>query len=118
MARKPTICLDFDGTLHLYTSPWGGAQVIPDGPTPGAREAVEELVLDGWRVIVLSARAQTLAGTEAIKQWLRMWRIPFDDVTAIKPSAVVYVDDRALRFTGNWAHILLEVRRLAPRKAD
>ena len=62
-ARKPIICLDFDGVIHSYTSGWKGAAVIPDPPVPGALEFIVEdstatnqdgtLVAELQRVIVV-----------------------------------------------------------------
>ena len=40
---RRTVCLDFDGVLHSYRSGWCGADVIPDPPIHGTREAVARL---------------------------------------------------------------------------
>lgn len=113
MSRKPTVCLDFDGTLHSYTA-WIAPHVVNGPPTPGAREAVQELVLAGYRIVICSARASSPSGKSAIQAWCVMHAIPVDDITSEKPTAVCYVDDRGIRFEGNWAHVLMEIRRLYP----
>lgn len=38
MRSKPILCVDFDGVIHLYTTPWTNAFTISDGPVPGALE--------------------------------------------------------------------------------
>ena len=114
--KRPTIALDFDGTLHAYTSGWLGVTNCQDPPTPGAREAVDELRRRGFRVVIYSSRAASTAGADAIRDWLaRYGFVGIDEVTATKPPAVLYVDDRGLRFEGDWHHVLLEVSRLFPR---
>lgn len=102
-----TIALDFDGVLHSYTSGWQGATVIPDPPTEGAVEFVERLLEDGWEVVVCSTRAETPTGRACIVMWLQENGFPVEDggireVCHGKPPALVYLDDRALRFDGVW----------------
>lgn len=69
-ARKPIICLDFDGVVHSYTSGWKGAAVIPDQPVPGALEFVVT-ALDHAQVAIFSSRSHQWGGKRAMKRWLR-----------------------------------------------
>lgn len=102
---KETIILDFDGTLHSYKSGWQGVDVIPDPPTDGAREAVAAL-RERYNCVVVSSRCAEKSGGDAIRAWLRKWRIEVDGVQADKPPHVAIVDDRAFRFEGNWKAVI------------
>ena len=93
-----TIVFDFDGVIHPYTSGWQGITKTPDPPVPEAVEAIRRLRRNGYKVIVVSARCSVSAGMVAIKQYLNDWRIDVDGVTAEKPAAMAYVDDRAICF--------------------
>ncbi len=107
---RRTVCLDFDGVLHSYRSGWCGADIIPDPPIHGTREAVARL-RQHYRVVVYSARCHTEEGRCAVKAWLQKHEILVDDVCEHKPPALVYVDDRAIRFRGNWDDVLTEIRQ-------
>lgn len=114
-ARKPILCLDFDGVVHSYTSGWKGADVIPDPPVPGALEFIID-ALDRFEVHVFSSRSNQPGGIGAMQNWLRrhIWEIgdgAVIDGSAIvreihwpteKPPALVTIDDRAICFTGEW----------------
>jgi hypothetical protein len=106
---RRTVCLDFDGVLHSYRSGWCGAEIIPDPPIHATREAVARL-RQHYRVVVHSARCHTDAGRQAVKSWLQKHDIQVDEVCEHKPPALVYVDDRAIRFRGNWDDMLTEIR--------
>lgn len=99
---KPRIVLDFDGVLHSYTSGWKGAENITDPPTVGAQRFVQRLLDDGWEVVVCSTRAETPEGCAAIQAWWTSNDFPEVklSITHGKPPALVYLDDRALRFDG------------------
>lgn len=113
MSRR-TVCVDFDGVLHSYTSPWKGADIILDPPVPGAAEWLRSMLEAGFDVAILSTRTASPSGRLAITQWLdRRCKI---DIVAInreegakifltetKPPALIYIDDRGYRFEGdNW----------------
>jgi hypothetical protein len=103
-----TVCLDFDGVIHSYRSGWQGATSIPDPPIHGVREAIRHL-RKRYRVVVHSARTATAEGCQAIQQWLQRHDIEVDEVCEHKPPAHVYVDDRAIAFTGNWEETIAEI---------
>lgn len=105
---RKTICLDFDGVIHSYTSGWCGETVIPDPPIHGAREAIQRL-REHFRVVVHSARTASDAGCEAVRIWLDKHQIPVDEVCRFKPPASVYLDDRGIRFTGDWNQAVIDI---------
>jgi hypothetical protein len=107
--RRRTVCLDFDGVLHSYQSGWCGADVIPDPPVHGTREAVIRL-RQQYRVVIHSARCHSEAGRKAIEAWLTRHDIAVDEVCEHKPLAHVYIDDRCVRFRGNWDDLMGEIR--------
>lgn len=107
---RRTVCLDFDGVMHLYRSGWRGAEMIPDPPIHGTREAVARL-RQQYRVVVYSARCCSPEGRRAVENWLRKYDIEVDEVCEHKPPALVYVDDRAICFRGDWEQVIGEIRQ-------
>lgn len=101
-AWSPRIVVDFDGVLHSYIAGWKGADVIPDEPTPGAQAFVRTMLDAGWDVVIVSTRAREPDGRRAIVTWLAAHDFPALDVQHEKPPALVYLDDRAMRFDGEW----------------
>lgn len=107
LARR-TICLDFDGVIHSYRSGWCGAEVIPDPPIHGTKEAIARL-RTRFRVVVHSARCATEAGHEAVQAWLIKHQLVVDEVCRFKPPATIYVDDRAVPFRGDWQQTIADI---------
>jgi len=104
------ICLDFDGVLHSYDSPYTSVDVIPDPPVPGAQEFCEELIRRGFEVHVLSSRAASEDGRHAIRLWLAEHCFPrLESITHEKLPATIYVDDRGYRFENDFDAILRHV---------
>ena len=68
--RKPILCLDFDGVLHSYTTPWSGAHNIPDPPVKGAMQFLSRAVTE-FEVNVYSSRSGDPEGVSAMRAWLR-----------------------------------------------
>lgn len=101
----PTAAIDFDGTLHPYTKGWlGTGNVDPEPPSPDLEYVLADLVGAGYTLVVHSARAVTKEGQDAIFAWLESHGLArfFTKIVSQKPAAVVYLDDRAIHFDGNW----------------
>ena len=92
--KDPTICIDFDGVLHLYSKGWQEG-VVYDDPIEGAQDACWDLMEQGFYLVVLTARTEW----EPVYEWLERWGFPPMEVTNVKIPADVYLDDRAVRFT-------------------
>lgn len=116
---KPTLCIDFDGVIHSYTSGWQGIDVIPDPPVEGAIEFLWQAV-EKFRVCITSTRNNSPAGIAAMRRWLAdqdalYWQDkparPRTSLTLViefpteKPPALVMIDDRAITFTGVFPNI-------------
>jgi hypothetical protein len=114
-----TVAVDFDGVLHPYTEGWQGSVPVDEAPIAGAEAFLEGLKDDGFRVVVFSTRADHPAGLDGIRRWLWKWQLEcfVDDITAGKPAAVAYVDDRAVPFTGDWATVRRGVEELSGTRA-
>lgn len=102
---KQTVVVDFDGVIHSYTSGWKGATCIPDAPVEGTAEAIAKLRTE-YRVVVVSSRCSEEAGIAAVTEWLAKHSIVVDEVCAHKPPHIVVIDDRAIRFEGDWQPVL------------
>lgn len=119
--RKPLLCLDFDGVLHSYTTPWQGRAIIPDPPVPGALAWMLRAAYH-WDIAVFSARSvpttgRERSGVQAMRIWMQRWLFEEGHMDrhqahsfvqtrlqwpVHKPSADLIIDDRALRFEGDW----------------
>lgn len=120
--RKPILCVDFDGVIHSYTSPWINEFTIPDPPVPGALKWLWKAT-EWFNVVIYSSRSKTDAGRMAMKLWMMghgkdefgedhpmagqgisdcVYPIDF---AAEKPAAFLTIDDRAFCFEGDWSEI-------------
>ena len=110
---KKILLVDFDGVIHSYTSPWTTAAEIPDPPVEGAIAFLLG-ALKEYEVMVFSSRSHQPGGISAMRRWLRehgagAWHETPDgpgleDISfpTVKPPAFLTIDDRCIRFTGDW----------------
>lgn len=99
--HKIGICLDFDGVVHSYLTPWQGESVIPDDPVVGAREFINWLLSRGYEVHIHSARFSHTGALDAARMWGRIHGISSQvHWDMYKPKASLYIDDRGYRFEG------------------
>lgn len=111
MRKRYTIAVDFDGVLNSYTSGWQGTSVLPDPPVEGAIEWLHTMI-QKFDVVIMSTRNWQRGGRKAMRAWLKkhagtIWwesaglrgleEIKFPRK---KPPALIYLDDRAVRFEG------------------
>lgn len=99
------LLLDFDGVLHSYTSKWQGADVVADPPVNGAAEFLDRAT-EHFDVHVLSSRSRADGGVEAMRKWCLEWfgHKVTNSITFAhsKPPAFLTIDDRCIRFEGEW----------------
>lgn len=111
MHGKTTLAVDFDGVIHRYSQGWQDGRIY-DPPVEGAMEGLLRLG-QRHRVVVHTSRTNI----EEVRQWIHHQlaayleqpmeseALAFLEVTNIKPKAIAYIDDRAIRFT-HWPDVL------------
>jgi len=104
MATRHTICIDFDGVIHDYNKGWQGGVIYGD-IVPGFWEWFER-AQEYFSVVIYSSRASDPEGIMAMKRWLASRNngaIPQGmEFANEKPAAFLTIDDRCIRFDGNW----------------
>jgi len=104
MFRKK-ILIDLDGVLNNYTK--FDEDVIPE-IKQGAKEFIENLFnLDVYDLILFTTRNKILAVKWLINNDLDKY---FKDVTNVKIPAHLYIDDRAIKFNGDYDKTLDEIK--------
>ena len=102
------IGVDFDGVIHQCSKGFYDGTIY-DPPIEGSYHALEALS-EEYDIIVYSAKARFdrplidgKTGVELIWEWLKKHNMDkfVKDVTAEKPRATIYIDDKGYRFN-NW----------------
>lgn len=106
-----TICLDFNGVLDTYTGWKPGGTGIDYPPRDGVMEFLQALHQRGYDIIIHST-----ISSYSIREWLHKYGMEdlVDRVTNIKPPAIAYVDDRAIRFDGDYGKVLEQLEGFRP----
>jgi len=104
-----TVCLDFDGLFNDYTG-WKGKESLGK-PKEGIKEFLYELNRKFDRIIIETSRDRLEVAVWLKKHELGRYIINIYDK---KPKATVYIDDRAIRFNGDFKKTLKELNSLKP----
>lgn len=89
------LSIDWDGVLHNRDHPIAGRKL--GEPLPGAKSAMIRLTRQKHTLIIHTVMATTESGKKVVEDWMAYYKIPYDSVTATKPNAAVYIDDKALK---------------------
>ena len=110
------IGVDFDKVIHKCSKGYHDGTIY-DEPVAGAAEALKKLA-EKYTVIVYTCKAKPdrglvngKTGTELVWEWLEENNMSqfVSKVTAEKPRAVAYIDDKAIRFT-DWESCLDKIK--------
>lgn len=94
MPKPKTLAIDFDGVVHDYKNPLPGKRM--GAPFSGAEEAIDDLIQRGYKIVIHTTKATTPEGKQAVEDWLDHYTIDHHEVTAVKPDAEFYIDDKAI----------------------
>lgn len=99
MKFKQTIAVDFDGVLNNYK---GYDEKELGTIRDGCKDFLKKLYKD-YTIIICTSRNHT-----KVEDWIKYYRLDkyIKQVTNTKPPAVAYIDDRGIRFNGNYDEVL------------
>jgi phosphoglycolate phosphatase-like HAD superfamily hydrolase len=102
--ERRLVCVDLNGVLDAYAG-WQGAEHW-DPPSSGARAFLEALRGRNCRIVLFTTRHYLGAW-----QWLTRHGLAdlVEEVTDRKPAADVFIDDRAVGFSGDFSAALRAV---------
>jgi hypothetical protein len=108
---RPTISVDFDGVIFPYSRGWRDGELYETAATPGFWPWLQ-LVTERFKVVVHSSRFAEDGAAELARGWLRACHetagspcgaaLAAVRFSATKPPAWLTIDDRCLRFDGDW----------------
>ncbi len=113
--ESSVISIDFDGVIHSFESGFGDGTIYGT-PINGSYEALEKLSMK-YKLVIYTAKAKddrplvnNKTGKELVWEWLKKYNLNtfIHDITAEKPRAIVYIDDKSIRFH-TWDQTLKEL---------
>jgi len=114
-----TVAIDFDGVIHSHELGFHDGTIYGT-PIEGSLEALKTLS-SKYKIVLYTAKAKAdrplingKTGIELVWLWLTKYNMDsyISEVTAEKPRAICYVDDKAIRFL-NWEQSLKDIALFA-----
>lgn len=102
MHKQPTIAFDFDGVIAKYDGFVSGDHVRE--PIVEVVDAIKKLKEEGCKILIYSTRVE-----DFLRNYCKKFGVPVDHINRRpnlegenpgKPIAFVYVDDRAINYSG------------------
>lgn len=114
--HKKVLLIDFDGVIHQYKLGWNRGLIL-EPPVENARWALQTLVKAGYEVVIFCARLtkhDIVDDTKEQRCRMENWLfangfkkgIHYHRMTNEKEGCLAQIDDRAVRFEGNWESIV------------
>lgn len=98
------LAIDLDKCL-AHNSPYPEYNLLE--PIKGAKEAMDGLQADGWKIIIYTSRPWS--DYDKIEKWLDKYKIPFRRIVCGKLLAKYFIDDRAIEFKGDWEGVIKKI---------
>lgn len=109
------IGIDFDGVIHKNSKGFYDGTIYDD-PIEGVEEALKAIAKK-YTIVIYTAKAKAdrplvdgKTGAVLVLEWLQKHNLAqyISAVTAEKPRAVAYIDDKGVRFT-DWQDCLIQL---------
>ncbi|MFC1632574.1 hypothetical protein ACFL1U_00315 [Patescibacteria group bacterium] len=101
--KNHIVSIDFDGVLSQYKG-WQGDEII-DEPIEGAKEFLQKLIDSGYTPVVFTVRDALY-----VQEWLKKFDFPELEVTNQKIPSLVYIDDRCIKFEGDYEKLTQDLK--------
>ncbi len=98
------LAVDLDKTIATSNYP----DFKLEEPINGAKRALYDLIIDGWKIIIHTSRPWS--EYDVIEKWLIDNSIPFRRIVCGKLFAKYYIDDRGIKFDGDWNKVLKQIK--------
>lgn len=133
-----TIAIDFDGVIHKYSEGWKDGSIY-DEPFDNVFEIISDLMQHNY-VFIFSSRSPrqirnwinsyllihdiyfdsifSVYGytAEIIPFWTKFWKKRnVLGITRKKLPATIYIDDKVLRFEGNWSKTIEDIKNITSK---
>ncbi len=105
---KKTILIDLDGVLNQYQGSYSNDYIPP--VREGAKDFVKNLSRN-FEIKLFTTRNKLLASKWVIENDLESF---IADITNIKETAWIYVDDRCINFDGNFENLTNNIFNFKP----
>jgi len=102
-SKERIISIDFDGVLSQYNGYIGPKHT--GKPIKGSKEFILRLIKSGYKPIVFTTREKSV-----IENWLERHKFPNLEVTNIKFPSMVYIDDRCIKFEGDYSKLFKDMK--------
>lgn len=115
-----SVSLDFDATLNTYGMPGTDDENFQEDylhePQKGLEDFLKQLKKRVDTLVIFTCRATKPGGATKVWNWLNQYDLAqyIFQVEGIKTKVKVYLDDRGMRFNGDYAKILDKLRLLQP----